>query len=66
MALDPILSEVRRIREEYAQQFNGDVRAMMDDLRRRHAESDRQSVSREPKVRRERTRDVKPKQRITG
>jgi len=51
MALDSVLSEVRRIREEYAAQFHGDVRAMMDDLRRRHAESDRQSVSREPKVR---------------
>jgi len=52
MVLDPILSEVRRIREEYAQQFNGDIRAMMDDLRRRHAESDRESVTREPKRRR--------------
>jgi len=52
MVLDPILSEVRRVREEYAQQFNGDVRAMMDDLRRRHAESDRESVTREPKPRR--------------
>jgi hypothetical protein len=52
MALDPVLSEVRRIREEYAQQFNGDVRAMMDDLRRRHAESGRESVCREPKIRR--------------
>jgi len=51
MALDPILSEVRRIREEYAQQFNGDVRAMMDDLRRRHAESGRKSVTRQPKLR---------------
>jgi len=29
MALDPILSEVRRIRKEYVQQFNGDLRAMM-------------------------------------
>ena len=52
MALDPILSEIRRIREEYAQKFHGDVRAMMDDLRRRHAESDRESVTREPKPRR--------------
>lgn len=52
MALDPVLSEVRRIREEYAQQFNGDLRAMMDDLRRRHAESDRESVTRQPKPRR--------------
>jgi hypothetical protein len=52
MALDPILSEVRRIREAYAQQFHGDVRAMMDDLRRRHARSNRQSVSLGPKLRR--------------
>jgi len=52
MTLDPILSEVRRVREEYAQQFNGDVRAMMADLRRRQAESDRESVSREPTPRR--------------
>ncbi len=51
MALDPLLSEVRRIREEYAGQFNGDVRAMMDDLRRRHTESDRKSVTRQPKLR---------------
>ena len=49
MALDPILAEVRRIREHYAEQFHGDVQAMMDDLRRRHAESDRESVTREPK-----------------
>ena len=55
MALDPILSEVRRVREEYAQQFDGDLRAMMDDLRRRHAESDRQSVSREPTIRRKKS-----------
>ncbi|MEO8498009.1 MAG: hypothetical protein ABI614_23325 [Planctomycetota bacterium] len=52
MPLDSILAEVRRIREAYAQQFNGDVRAMMDDLRRRHAESDRPSASRQPKPRR--------------
>jgi len=51
MVLDPILSEVRRIREQYVQQFNGDVRAMMDDLRRRHTESDRKSVTRQPKLR---------------
>lgn len=52
MALDPILSEVRRIREQYAEQFRGDVRAMMDDLRRRHAESNRPSVTRDAKPRR--------------
>ena len=52
MALDPILSEVWRSREEYARQFNGDLRAMMDDLRRRHAESSRKSVTRQPRLRR--------------
>ncbi|RLT20001.1 MAG: hypothetical protein DWI29_04525 [Planctomycetota bacterium] len=51
MAIDAVLTEIRHIREEYAQQFNGDVHAMMADLRRRHAESDRKSVSREPKRR---------------
>jgi hypothetical protein len=52
MALDPILAEIRRIRENYAEEFHGDVRAMMEDLRRRHAESKRESVTREPKRRR--------------
>lgn len=52
MKLDAVQSEIRRIREEYALQFHGDVRAMMDDLRRRHAESGRPSVTREPKLRR--------------
>lgn len=51
MALDPILAEVRRIRENYAEQFHGDARAMMSDLRERHAESDRKSVTRQPKLR---------------
>jgi len=46
MPLDPVLAEVR---EEYAQQFKGNVRAMMGDLQRRHAESDRQSASLQPK-----------------
>ena len=52
MAPDPIILEIWRIREEYSRQFNGDVRAMMDDLRRRHAESGRKSVTRPPKPRR--------------
>jgi hypothetical protein len=50
MALDPILTEVRRIREQYAERFHGDIRAMMDDLRRRHAESGRASATLEPKL----------------
>jgi len=49
MKLDPILAEVRRIREEYASQFRGDVHAMMDDIRRRQRETNRQAVTLEPK-----------------
>ena len=51
MTVDPILSEIRCIREEYARRFRGDARAMMDDLRRRHAGSGRKSVTRQPKHR---------------
>jgi hypothetical protein len=50
MTPDPVLSEIRQVREEYAQQFHGDVHAMMDDLRRRRAESDREPATRKPKL----------------
>ena len=49
---DPIILEIWRIREEYSRQFDGDLRAMMDDLRRRHAESGRKSATCQPKLRR--------------
>jgi hypothetical protein len=49
LKLDPILSELRAVREQYAAKFDGDVGAMMEDLRRRHAESGRTSVSRRAK-----------------
>ena len=49
---DPIISEIWRIREEYSRQFDGDLRAMMDDLRRRHDEFGRKSATRQPKLRR--------------
>ncbi len=32
---DPIVEEVRRIRDDYARQFNYDVRAMCEDLRKK-------------------------------
>ena len=50
LKLDPVLSELRQVREQYASRFHGDVGAMMDDLRRRHAESGRPSVSRAAKL----------------
>lgn len=49
MKLDPVLAEVRRIREEYALKFNGDVHAILDDLRKRQAASGRKVVSLESK-----------------
>jgi hypothetical protein len=51
MTTDSVLAEVRRIREEYARQFQGNVQAMMDDLRRRNAGSNRVTVTRSPKLR---------------
>jgi hypothetical protein len=39
---DPIVSEIRRIRRKYAEQFNNDLHAICEDLRRQEKESDRQ------------------------
>ena len=39
---DPIVSEIRRIRREYAEQFNNDLHAICEDLRRQKRESDRE------------------------
>jgi hypothetical protein len=49
MKLDPVLAQIRKVREEYAAQFKGDVRAMMEDIRRRQKESGHATVAREPK-----------------
>jgi len=37
MSEDPIVSEVRQIREKLARQFNFDVHAIFEDLRKRQA-----------------------------
>lgn len=50
MKPDPILAEIRRTREAYAEQFAGDIRAMLADLRRRQQESGRTVVNRPPKL----------------
>jgi hypothetical protein len=49
MTIDSVLAEVRKVREEYAAQFRGNIHAMMDDIRRRHKESGRTTVARKPK-----------------
>ena len=41
---DPIVEEVRRVREEYAAQFDYDVRRIAEDLRRQEEESGREYV----------------------
>ena len=42
---DPIVEEVRRVREEYAKQFDFDIRAMADDLRKREQQHSDRLVS---------------------
>ena len=46
---DPIVEEIRRIREEYAAEFNYDLAAICRDLRKRQAEGGRVVVSRLPR-----------------
>lgn len=46
---DEIVEEVRRIREENAAKFNHDLKAILDDARKRQKLSGRKVVSFEPK-----------------
>ena len=45
MLNDPIVEEVRRIRQEYAKQFDYDVRAIAEDLRKREQQHRERLVS---------------------
>jgi len=49
MSRDPIVEEVRKIREAYAAQFNFDLEAMSRDLKERERNSDHPVVSLLPK-----------------
>jgi hypothetical protein len=49
MELDPILAEIRDVREAYARRFSGNVKALLDDVRVRQAKSGRQVITRAPK-----------------
>jgi hypothetical protein len=49
MPQDAIIQEIRKYLDEYAKQFNYDIKAMGDDLRRRQAQSGRKLVKRSPK-----------------
>lgn len=46
---DPVVEEVRTIRDEYARQFNYDIEAICRDLRAQEAQSGREVVSLPPK-----------------
>ncbi len=49
MFTDPIVEEVRRVREEYAKRFNYDVHAIADDLRKQEQQHSDRLVSFPPK-----------------
>ena len=45
MRNDPIVDEIRRIRQEHTDKFKGDLHAICEDLRRQERESGRRYVS---------------------
>jgi len=49
MINDPVVEEVRRIRQEYAAKFNYDLRAIAEDLQKHHHEYADRLVSYPPK-----------------
>ena len=46
---DPIVEEVRRIRQEHAKRFNYDIRAIAEDARKRQKARGRQVVTLPPR-----------------
>jgi hypothetical protein len=46
---DPIVEEVRKIRQQHAKRFNYDLRAIVDDLRKLQEQSGRTYVRFEPR-----------------
>lgn len=46
---DPIVKEVRKIREEHAAQFNYDLQAIYDDLKKQERKSRRKMASYPPR-----------------
>lgn len=51
---DPVVEEVRRVREEYAKQFNYDLQAMAADLHKREQDHPEKLVTFPPKPARKR------------
>lgn len=46
---DPVVEEVRKVRQQHAKRFNYDLRAIMDDLRKQQEQSGRKYVQFEPR-----------------
>ncbi len=46
---DPILAEIRRIREEFSRRFHGDIDAMAQEMRRLAEDAGRTGVNRPPR-----------------
>ena len=49
MWVDPIVEEIRRIRDEHAKRFDYDLHAICEDIRKRQSVSGCQVVSRPPR-----------------
>ena len=49
MRNDPIVDEIRRIRQEHTDKFNGDLHAICKDIRQQERESGREYVSYPPR-----------------
>ena len=49
MRNDPIVDEIRRIRQQHTDQFNSDLHAICDDIRRLERESGREYVCYPPR-----------------
>jgi hypothetical protein len=49
MNSDPIVAEIRRIREELAAKFNYDTGAIVEDARQRHLAGNREVLRRPPR-----------------
>ena len=49
MNCDPVVAEIRRIREELAAQFNYDLDAIIEDARRRYLNGDRRVIRLPPR-----------------
>lgn len=49
MKLDPVLAEIRKVRETYSERFAGNIRAMLSDLQSRERNGRRTVVVRPAK-----------------